>query len=100
MRPGKVEARRHAHVPIAKKGPETHTSWGAHPLKTTKTSLHAWLPSMECSKSGLWRMGEMCVGTRFRHGEQSSIHRFRIASGGGHAAEIIREIVAKERLYS
>ena len=31
MRPGKVEARRHAHVPIAKKGPETQTSWGARP---------------------------------------------------------------------
>lgn len=45
-------------------------------------------------------MGEMRVGTRFRHGEQSSVHYFRIASGGGCAAEIIREIVAKERLYS
>ena len=47
------------------------------PSRTTKTALHAWLPSVGCSKSGLWRMGKMPVGTRFRHGEQSSVHRFR-----------------------
>jgi hypothetical protein len=52
---------------------------------------------VKCSKGSLQRTGKMCVDTRASDTTKSLL---LTASEDGLAIEIIRKIVAKERLYS